>query len=111
MKAPKMGLSVLWEEALPVHAACLYVHRGAESPVIRRPIAWRWVIPVAVAQLIVQVAFADAYGYHRDELYFRTAARHPAVAHDDQGAITPTIGWLSEALFGETPRGLRCSRP
>ena len=101
-----MGLSVLWEEALPVHAACLYVHRGAESPVIRRPIAWRWVLPVAVAQLIVQVAFANAYGYHRDELYFRTAARHPAVAHDDQGAITPTIGWLSEAVFGETPRGL-----
>jgi Dolichyl-phosphate-mannose-protein mannosyltransferase len=72
-----------------------------------RAFAWRWVLPVALAELIVQVSFANRYGYHRDELYFRTAARHPALAYDDQGVITPMIGRLSEALFGETPRGLR----
>jgi 4-amino-4-deoxy-L-arabinose transferase-like glycosyltransferase len=69
--------------------------------------AWRYVVPLALAELAVQLAFADRYGYHRDELYFRVAARHPAVAYDDQGPSRPQIGRLSEWLFGETPRGLR----
>ena len=73
----------------------------------RPPFAWRAVVPVALGQFIVLVALADRYGYHRDELYFRIAARHPSVAYDDQGALTPLLGRLSEALFGETPRGLR----
>ena len=73
----------------------------------RPSIAWRYVLPLALAVLLVQVALANRYGYHRDELYFRVAARHPAVAYDDQGALTPFIGRLSEELFGETPRGLR----
>ena len=73
----------------------------------RPEIAWRYVVPVAFAELVVLVAFANRYGYHRDELYFRVAARHPAAAYDDQGALTPLIGRLGEGLFGETPRGLR----
>ena len=73
----------------------------------RAPIAWRYVLPVAVAELAVEVAFANRYGYHRDELYFRTAARHPSAGYDDQGPLTPLLGWVSEALFGESPRGLR----
>jgi len=73
----------------------------------RSAFAWRAVVPVALAQLIVLVAFGNRYGYHRDELYFRVAARHPAVAYDDQGALTPLLGGLSQALFGESPRGLR----
>ena len=64
-------------------------------------------LPVAAAELALQLAFANRYGYHRDELYFRTAARHPAAGYDDQGPLTPLLGWVSEALFGETPRGLR----
>lgn len=58
-------------------------------------------------ELFVQIGFANRYGYHRDELYFRTAARHPAAGYDDQGPLTPFLGWVSEAIFGETPRGLR----
>ena len=69
--------------------------------------AWRYVLPVALAELLVQVAFANRYGYHRDELYFRVAARHPAAGYDDQGPLTPFLGWMSETVFGETPRGLR----
>src|SRR4249919_3839262 len=73
----------------------------------REPFAWKYVVPVAIAELVVQVTFANGYGYHRDELYFRTAARHPAFGYDDQGPLTPMLGRLYEALFGESPRGLR----
>jgi 4-amino-4-deoxy-L-arabinose transferase-like glycosyltransferase len=75
--------------------------------VSRRPPAWLLVLPVAAAELALQLAVANRYGYHRDELYFRTAARHPAAGYDDQGPLTPLLGWLSEAFFGESPRGLR----
>ena len=64
-------------------------------------------MPVALAQLCAQIAFADRYGYHRDELYFRVSARHPAFGYDDQGPLAPLLGRASEAVFGETPRGLR----
>ena len=73
----------------------------------RKPFAAALVLPVAALELIVQLAFANRYGYHRDELYFRTAARHPAAGYDDQGPLTPFLGWVSEAIFGESPRGLR----
>ena len=74
----------------------------------RRPFAARLVLSVASRELLLQLAFANRYGYHRDELYFRTAARHPAAGYDDQGLLTPFLGWVSEAIFGESsPRGLR----
>ncbi len=73
----------------------------------RAPFAARYVLPVAAVELVLQLAFANGYGYHRDELYFRTAARHPAFGYDDQPPLTPLLGRLSEAVFGETPRGLR----
>jgi 4-amino-4-deoxy-L-arabinose transferase-like glycosyltransferase len=73
----------------------------------RAPFAGRLVLPVASLVLLLELAFGSRYGYHRDELYFRVAARHPALGYDDQGVLTPFVGRLSEALFGETPRGLR----
>ena len=73
----------------------------------RPPIAWTLVIPVAAAELLLLVATANRYGYHRDELYFRVAGQHPAWGYDDQPALTPLIGRFSEWLFGEDPRGLR----
>ena len=73
----------------------------------RAPFAARLVLPVAALELLLELALANRYGYHRDELYFRTAARHPAAGYDDQGPLTPFVGWVSEAIFGESPRGLR----
>src|SRR5829696_4588102 len=80
------------------------------SPVVshrRSPIAWPLVLPVAAGELLLLLATANRYGYHRDELYFRVAAQHPAWGYDDQPALTPLLGRFSEWLFGETPRGLR----
>ena len=64
-------------------------------------------LPVAAAELLLLVATANRYGYHRDELYFRVAARHPAWGYDDQPALTPLLGRFSEWAFGADPRGLR----
>ena len=69
--------------------------------------AWSLVLPVAAAELLLLVATANRYGYHRDELYFRVAARHPAWGYDDQPALTPLLGRLPESMFGDSPRGLR----
>ena len=63
----------------------------------RSPVAWSLVLPVAAAELLLLVATANRYGYHRDELYFRVAARHPAWGYDDQPALTPLLGRLSES--------------
>ena len=74
----------------------------------QRPrVAWSLVIPVALAEVLLLVATANRYGYHRDELYFRVAARHPAWGYDDQPALTPLLGRFSEWAFGGDPRGLR----
>jgi 4-amino-4-deoxy-L-arabinose transferase-like glycosyltransferase len=73
----------------------------------RSPVAWSLVLPVAAVELLLLVATANRYGYHRDELYFRVAARHPAWGYDDQPALTPLVGRLSEWMFGDDPRGLR----
>ena len=64
-------------------------------------------LPVAAAELLLLVVTSNRYGYHRDELYFRVAARHPAWGYDDQPALTPLVGRFSEWLFGADPRGLR----
>jgi hypothetical protein len=66
------------------------------------------VLPVALLELVVQVSFANGYGYHRDELYFRTAARHPAFGYDDQPPLTPLLGRLGRS---RSDRGSRSRRP
>jgi 4-amino-4-deoxy-L-arabinose transferase-like glycosyltransferase len=90
----------------PQRAATGFRPRG-RGLTVRAPFAARLVLPVAVAELLLQVVFANGYGYHRDELYFRAAARHPAFGYDDQPPLTPLLGWVSESIFGESPRGLR----
>lgn len=61
----------------------------------------------ALATTIVLLAFAGRYGFHRDELYFMSNADHLAWGYVDHPPLTPVIGLVSQALFGDTVVGLR----
>jgi hypothetical protein len=47
------------------------------------------------------------YGFHRDELYFIVAGRHPTLGYPDQPAITPLLSAGAVALFGLSPTAIR----
>jgi 4-amino-4-deoxy-L-arabinose transferase-like glycosyltransferase len=49
------------------------------------------VVAIVAAVVVLLVAFASRYGYHRDELYFIAAGHHLAWGYADQGPLTPLI--------------------
>jgi hypothetical protein len=65
------------------------------------------VILVAAMAFAVEMAVSARYGYHRDELYFLEAGRHPAFGYVDQPPLTPLAARLSAVLFANSLTGLR----
>ena len=53
------------------------------------------------------LAVSGAYGFHRDELYFIVAGRHPAFGYPDQPPLTPLLSAASVSLFGLSPTAVR----
>lgn len=76
-------------------------------PAQRTPFAWRPVTLTAAVVAVLLVATVDRYGYHRDELYFRMLASHPAWGYVDQPPMTPMLVRASTWLFGDSLLGLR----
>lgn len=61
--------------------------------------------PVVV--LVGLLLAAPRYGFHRDELYFMSNGDHLAWGYVDHPPLTPLVGKVSQALFGDTVLGLR----
>ena len=66
-----------------------------------------WAGAVAIAVLAVLLVLSPLYGFHRDELYFVVAGRHPAFGYVDQPPLTPLLSAASVALLGVTPIAIR----
>lgn len=81
------------------------VGRLAESP--HATLAWAPVLAVAIGKVILNLAVADRYGWHRDELYYRSAGQHLALGYVDFPPITPLLAHIAEAVFGPSLVGLR----
>jgi 4-amino-4-deoxy-L-arabinose transferase-like glycosyltransferase len=57
--------------------------------------------------VLVLVAFASGYGYHRDELYFLAAGERLDWAYTDQGPLTPLIARAMNELAPDSLTVLR----
>ncbi len=70
-------------------------------------IAWVPILAVAGATAALLLAVASGYGFHRDELYFIVAGRHPALGYPDQPAFTPLVSAAAVQLLGLSPLAIR----
>ena len=65
------------------------------------------VLLVAGLFVVALLAFAGAYGFHGDEMYFVVAGQHPAFGYVDQPPLTPLLSAVSVALLGVSPTAVR----
>lgn len=74
------------------------------SDVLGLPLA-AWCIAAGTLGLLLVVA--AGYGFHRDELYFILAGRHPDWGYVDQPPLTPLLSAAGVALLGLSPVSVR----
>jgi 4-amino-4-deoxy-L-arabinose transferase-like glycosyltransferase len=70
-------------------------------------IAWRPVLVVVALKSALNLAFADRYGWHRDELYYAVAGRHLQGGYVEFPPVTALFSALARVLFGWSLVGFR----
>lgn len=78
--------------------------RLAHDAAVRSVPGWAWVAGVLALALL---AVGPRYGFHRDELYFVEAGRHPALGYPDQPALVPLLATAWYDLVGGSLRWFR----
>jgi len=76
---------------------------GTELP----RMCFRPVLAIAAGLVVLELAVAGRYGFHRDELYFLAYARHLAWGYVDQPPLVPAMAKLTTALVGPSAVGIR----
>ncbi|MDL4817855.1 ArnT family glycosyltransferase [Actinomadura opuntiae] len=92
---------------MTAHASAASGPIEATSPDDVPALAWRPVLLIAGVLGALLIAVAARYGYHRDELYFRVAGRHPAWGYPDQPPLLPLLARAVTEAFGDTLVALR----
>lgn len=62
---------------------------------------------LGITKLLLHLATAARYGFHRDEFYYLACGRHLAWGFVDQPPVVPFVALVGSELFGATPTGLR----
>lgn len=69
--------------------------------------AWCAGIGAAALQVALTAPLLGRYGWDRDELYFRSAAHHPALGYVDFPPLTAWLGWLVDRVDPDSLVALR----
>jgi 4-amino-4-deoxy-L-arabinose transferase-like glycosyltransferase len=73
----------------------------------RPALAWRWLLALAGAKLLLHLALGGRYGFHRDELYYLVCGRHLDWGYVDHPPLVPFVARIVETLAGPSLRALR----
>ncbi len=79
----------------------------ALTPTAVAPIPVARVGAIAAAVVVALIVLSPLYGFHRDELYFIVAGRHPALGYPDQPPLTPLLSAAAVWLLGLSPTAIR----
>ncbi|HEU5204601.1 MAG TPA: glycosyltransferase family 39 protein [Candidatus Limnocylindrales bacterium] len=66
-----------------------------------------WAVAIAALTVLGLLLLSGGYGFHRDELYFIVAGRHPDWGYADQPPFTPLLSAAMTTLLGVTPTAVR----
>ena len=66
-----------------------------------------WAVAITALTVLGLLLLSGGYGFHRDELYFIVAGRHPDWGYADQPPFTPLLSAVMSGLLGVTPTAVR----